>query len=76
MNSIELAKAGLCECCQLELHHGKWTDAEIAECCEDLGISEDEFGDTCDDCFVAQVGRGDVEYAQRLMGRPLQLRSA
>lgn len=70
---LELARQGLCECCQAKLHHGPYTDLQIAEICEDLGTQVSEFSDWCDDCFVADVGHGDVAYAQNLSDHALQV---
>jgi len=72
MSGLELAKRGLCQYCHAPLQHGPWTDAEVAEVAQDIGIAPEEFGDCCDWCFVRYVGLGDVEYAQKLAGRPLQ----
>ena len=71
--SIDLAKQGKCELCQGALQHGPWTDAQIAEVVAETG--EPNFGDWCDDCFLREVGRGDVRFACEMAGRPLQLSS-
>lgn len=68
---IELAKQGKCELCKGALHHGPWTDEQIAEAVADTG--EPDFSDWCDSCFLHEVGRGDLRYACELAGRPLQL---
>lgn len=72
--SRELTKQGLCEYCKQPTWHGPWTDAQVAEVIADLGCSPEEFADHCDDCFVIHVGKKDVEYAQELVKRPLQLK--
>lgn len=70
---VALAMKGLCEICQAKLPHGPYTPDQIKEICADLGIEESEFSAWCDDCFVIQVGLGDVAYAQRLAKEPLVL---
>lgn len=70
-HGIALAKQGKCEICKGALHHGPWTDEQIAEAVADTG--EPNFGDWCDSCFLREVGRGDLRYASELAGRPLQL---
>lgn len=72
---VMLAKQGLCEFCQGRTSHGPWTDAQMQEVCHEVGIDPVAFGDTCDDCFVAEVGRGDAVYAQSLVKRPLELKN-
>lgn len=73
---IALAKQGLCEFCQQATQHGPWSDEQIAEVLADVGMELGDFADYCDDCFVIHVGRGDVAYAQKMLGRPLEPRSA
>lgn len=73
---VVLAKQGLCEFCQGRTSHGPWTDAQMQEVCHEVGIDPVAFGDTCDDCFVAEVGRGDAVYAQSLVKRPLELQNS
>lgn len=70
---VELAKQGLCEICQAKTHHGPHTDEQIQAICADLGMDADEFGDYCDDCFVACVGNGDAAYAQGLSAHELHV---
>lgn len=75
IDGVVLAKQGLCEFCQGRTSHGPWTDAQMQEVCHEVGIDAVAFGDTCDDCFVAEVGRGDAVYAQSLFPRPLELKN-
>ena len=53
--------------------HGPWSAKQIADALDDMGVEPDEFGDTCDQCFVREVGRGDVAYAEHLLARKLNL---
>jgi hypothetical protein len=75
MNSREFLHQGKCECCGTGLlAHGPWTDAQIAEVENDLGLDAGELDDCCDDCFVEDVANGNVAYAQVLHGKvPLKL---
>lgn len=70
---LEAVKAGLCGMCGHKTAHGPWTDAQIADVCMELGVQPGEFSDECDGCFVKTVGGGDVRYAAKLAGRPMQL---
>ena len=70
---FELAKKGLCEICQAKVQHGPYTDAQIQEISADLGTEVADFSDWCDDCFVSEVGLGDVVYAETLAKRQLQV---
>lgn len=46
-------EAGLCPDCEDGvLHHGPWTQTEIQAVAEDMGMTQDEFTDSCDDCFI------------------------
>lgn len=72
--AIEAAKRGECDFCGAKTHHGPWSDEQIAEAVADMGIEPAEFGDTCDQCFVDEVGRGDLAYAQSLSRHPLNAR--
>lgn len=69
----ELAIEGLCELCEKPVPHGPWSEAQIAEAVEDLGTTNEEFFDWCDDCFVSDVAAGDAVWAQKLLKRPLQV---
>lgn len=71
--SLELTKQGLCEFCKKPTEHGPWTDEQLAEVIADIGCDLNDFADHCDDCFVVYVGMGDVEYAQKLITRPMTL---
>lgn len=74
-NGVSLAKHGLCESCQCSTSHGPWTDAQIQEVCHELGMDQGDFGDICDDCFVAHIGQGDAVYSQSIFPRPLELKN-
>lgn len=75
IDGVALAKQGLCESCQCPTSHGPWTDTQIQEVCHELGTNLGDFGDICDDCFVAHIGQGDAVYAQSLFPRPLELKN-
>lgn len=76
MSGVERAKSGRCGICANPLHHGPWTDEQIAEVVVDTGIDTGEFEDWCDDCFVQNITQGDVREASRLLGgRELRLRN-
>ena len=74
MTPIEKAKAGICELCDSPLHHGPYSDAQIAEIQQDVGLPPDEFSDCCDNCFLQHIAGGDEERAEHYLGRALQLR--
>lgn len=63
--------AGRCGCGG-PLHHGPWTDEQIAEACADIGCEPEDFGDYCDSCFIRWVAGDDAAYAEKLAGRPLR----
>lgn len=75
MTGIEKAKLGLCDLCEAPLHHGPYSDAQIAEIQEEIGLEPDEFSDLCDDCFLSEIAQGDQERASHYLGgRALHLR--
>ncbi|WP_440111734.1 hypothetical protein [Acidovorax sp. BL-A-41-H1] len=77
MTAIEKAKQGLCELCDSPVHHGPYTDKEIAEIQADIGLEPDELSDLCDDCFLSEIAQGDEARASHYLGgRALQLRKA
>lgn len=65
-------KIGKCpECGDGALQHGPWTDDEIQAVSADIGMSDADFYDTCDQCFIDMFGCGDLNYAEKLAGRKL-----
>ena len=75
MTGIEKAKLGQCDLCDGALHHGPYSDAQIAEIQADIGLEPGDFSDLCDDCFLGEIAQGDKERASHYLGgRPLQLR--
>lgn len=73
--SRELAKQGLCEMCQHPVPHGPYTDAELDAIAADLGTDPAEAFDWCDNCLLHNCFADDRPYAERLLERPLTLRS-
>lgn len=71
MTGIELAKLGKCGACHAPLHHGPWSDEQIAAVIADLG--EPEFEDWCDQCMVNMSFGGDAKHAASLLGRPVSV---
>lgn len=64
-------KAGKCFDCGGPLYHGPWSADQIDEAAADIGMPPEDFVDTCDRCFVRDVARGDLAYAEALTGRKL-----
>ncbi|MBB6578130.1 hypothetical protein HNP33_002205 [Comamonas odontotermitis] len=73
MNGVEAAMRGECESCGSKTHHGPWSAEQIAAVIDDLGSSQDEFGDLCDECLVREIGKGDVAYTEHLLRRPMNV---
>ena len=74
MTNYQRLLAGLCVDCDNTLECGPLTHDQIEEAGKDMGISIEEFSDVCDDCFVQDIARGDVKYAEYLLSRPMKLR--
>ena len=72
MSHHDAMKLGKCaDCTDGVLEHGPWTDDQIFEIAADIGIPSADFYDQCDQCFIDQVGLGDLAYAEKLAGRKL-----
>lgn len=65
--------AGLCADCDNPLSTGPMTAEQIQAAADDMGIPVEDFTDGCDDCFVKSIAKGDVKYAEHLLGRPVKL---
>lgn len=69
--SRDALHAGLCTDCGQPTFHGPWTDAEIEDAADDIGMPPGDFCDLCDGCFVSQVCAGNLDHAELLLGRKL-----
>lgn len=66
-------RIGICADCENKLHHGPWTQEQMQEVADDIGMPVADFRDCCDQCFLAEIASGDVAYAEHLMGRKLDV---
>lgn len=73
--NIQRLRAGLCVDCDNKLNHGPYTDEDIFHASADIGMSAEDLEDVCDDCFVTEIARGDVQYAAHLLNRPVKLQN-
>lgn len=73
LRGIDALKAGVCPDCGNPLHHGPWTQEQIDEEAADIGMPASDFVDCCDACFVSDVCNGDVDHAERLLRRELNV---
>lgn len=77
MSHQNAMRQGKCpDCATGILQHGPWSQEQMQEAADDIGMDVADFTDQCDDCFVRFTAAGDAQYAQTLCPeRPLVLRT-
>jgi hypothetical protein len=72
-NHQDAMRAGNCPDCGNKLHHGAYTQQQIQDAANDMGMPAEEFYDCCDQCFVDEIAHGDATWAEELAGRKLDV---